>query len=237
MSDSKLDMILEELKALKPMQAILMDLKESMSVIKEEVKTLQFDVGKHDDRLAALERDMLTQKTISNSQQQQLRSLTVRLLNLPVVNGEKDDNYSGLRLRVYERILKPILSAAKTSKALATLPQMGSVIEACFRPFNASGASDSPPPVIIKLVSRPIKLALMKHRKELPKEEFPKIALVEDLTPDSHKAFVMLSKSSQTSKVWTHDGGIRFVLTGKATVHSVKSVYDPIQKILSSVSD
>ena len=233
-SDAKLDMILEQLQALKPMQNLLQDLKESVTVIRDEVKSLQFDVGVHGDRIAALEKDMKDQKNLSNMQQQQLRSLTVRLLNLPVVPGEKDDNFTGLRLRVYERVLKPILAAAKTSKVLSTLPQMGSVIEACFRPFNSSSTPDfRPPPVIIKLVSRPIKVALMKHRKELPKEEFPKIALVEDLTLDSHKAFVALSKASQTSKVWTHEGIIRFVMTGKLTVHSVKSVYDPILKILS----
>ena len=244
MADSKkLDMILDQLKALGPMKDMLTELKESVSTVKEEVRALQHDSDAHLERIEALERDMRSQKDLSNQQQQQLRSLTLRLLNFPVVAGEKEDNYSGLKTRVYDRILKPLLSAAKSSKLISTLPQLGSVVEACFRPFNAT-TSNTPPPVIIKLVSRPIKLALLKHRKELPKpsaEEstagISKFALVEDLTYDTHKAFISLSKSTKTSKVWTQDGLIRFVLTGKSAVHSVKSVYDPIQKIINSASE
>ena len=241
-SDEKLDLILEQLKALGPMQDLLLDLKQSVSVVREEVKAVQHELGAHEDRLSALERDMKSQKDLSNQQQQQLRSLTVRLLNLPVIPGEKDDNNAGLKARVYERVLKPLLVAAKASKTLSTLPQLSSVLEACFRPFNTTAAaSGPPPPIIIKLTSRAIKLALMKHRKELPKptaEEtsagITKFVLVEDLTPDTHKAFVAVSKSSKTGKVWTQDGVIRYVRTGQTTVQSVKSVYDPIEKILNS---
>ena len=240
MSDKKLDMILDQLKALGPMQTMLKDLMDSVSSVKEDMKSLQHEVNIHEDRIAALERDMRTQKDLSNQQQQQLRSLTVRLLNLPVIPGEKDDNNNGLKNRVYERFLKPLLAAAKASKALPTLPQVGSVIKACFRPFNATADSTIPPPIIIKLASRPIKLALLKHRKELPKpsaEEtaagIKKFVLVEDLTQDTHKTFVALSKSTKTGKVWTHDGNIRYVRVGQSAVHTVKSVYEPVQKILS----
>ena len=244
MSDNKkLDLILEQLKALGPMTAMLTELKDSISTVKEEVRSLQFESSAHADRLDALEKDMRSQKDLANKQQQQLRSLTVRLLNFPVSAGEKEDNNNGLKTHVYDRILKPLLSAAKSSKALSTLPQLGSVIEACFRSFNSTSAS-SPPPVIIKLVSRPIKLALLNHRKDLAKptaEEIAagisKFALVEDLTYDTHKTLIALSKSSKTAKVWTQDGAIRFILTGKSAVNSVKSVYDPVQKIIDSASD
>ena len=243
MSDQKLDQILLQLKALGPMQTLLEGLNESISVVKEEVKTLQFDVGALDERLTSLEREMKTQKELSNHQQQQLRTLTLRLLNFPVVTGEKDDNNTGLKTRVYDRILKPLLSAAKASKSISTLPQLGSVIEACFRPYNSTNPA-IPPPVILKLVSRPIKLALLKHRKDIPKpssEEtasgISKFFLVEDLTADTHKLLVALSKSSKTSKVWTQDGTIRFVLMGQSSVNIVKTVYDPVQKILGSTSD
>ena len=214
LSDSRFDQIMDQLKALGPIQTLLEGLKDSVSAVKEEVKALQFDVGGHDERLTALEKEMKLQKDLSNQQQQQLRALTVRLLNFPVATGEKDDNFAGLKTRVYDRILKPLLSAAKASKTISTLPQIGSVIEACFRPFNSTNPA-SPPPVILKLVSRPIKLALFKHRKDILKPTSDEVAsgiskffLVEDLTADSHKMFVALSKSSKTNKVWTQDGTI-----------------------------
>ena len=101
-SEAKLDLILQQLRALGPIQKTLEDLKNSLGNVKEDVKNLQYDVADHHDRLAALEKDMIEQKDVSNTQHQQLRSFTLRLLNFPVIVGEADDNYSGLRARVYD---------------------------------------------------------------------------------------------------------------------------------------
>ena len=239
-SDPKLDQILHQLKALGPIQAAIEDVKISISDIKEDIKSVKFDVANHDDRISALERDMKDQKNFANQQQQLLRSLTLRLLNLPVVPGEADDNYAGLRARVYDTILKPLLTAAKTAKDLASVPQMSTVIEACFRPLNVASSSSSsqsspPPHVIIKLSSKPIKIAILKNRKHLPKhvDKNSRYILVEDLTPMTHKLLATISKSKGVGKAWTIDGTIKFVMEGQTTVRSVKSVYDPISKILS----
>ena len=86
-------------------------------------------------------RDMQDQKDMSNQQQHQLRSLTLRLLNFPVVTGESEDNNAGLCTRVYDVILKPLLVAAKAAKDLSSVPQAATVIDACFRPFNAAANS------------------------------------------------------------------------------------------------
>ena len=136
-ADAKLDMILGQLKALGPIQTALEDLRSSICDVKEDVRSLQCEVSNHSDRLSALESDMLTQKDIANSQQQQLRSLTLRLLNLPVIPGEAEDNNAGLRARVYDTVLKPLLTAAKAAKDLPSVPQMATVIEACFRPLTS----------------------------------------------------------------------------------------------------
>ena len=129
-SEDKLDRILErlnvtaeQLKALGPIQFALEDLKASIRDVKEDVNNLKFTVDNHGDRLLALEKDM------ANVSQQQLRSLTLRLMNLPVVAGESTDNYAGLRTRVYELVLKPLLVAAKAAKDLSSVPQMATAIE------------------------------------------------------------------------------------------------------------
>ena len=95
MSEDKLDWILDQLKALGPIQAMLEGLRLSINDVKEDVRTLQFDVANHDNRIGALERDMKEQKDIANSQQQQLLSLTLRLMNFPVSGDESTDNNSG----------------------------------------------------------------------------------------------------------------------------------------------
>ena len=234
-SDPKLDQILNQLKALGPIQSMLSDLNEAVRDVKEEVKTLQFDVANHGDRLDKLENEMKEQKNVSNQQQQQLRSLTLRLLNFPVCPGEEDDNHAGLRTRVYDAVLKPLLAAAKTAKDLNTIPQMSTVIEACFRPRNVSTTQQTGPPhVIIKISTKSVKIALLKNRKHLPKtDKSVKLILVEDLTPATHKMLASISKSKGVAKVWTIDGNIKFVMEGQNTVRTVKSVFDPIAKVLS----
>ena len=136
-SEDKLDRILErlnvtaeQLKALGPIQFALEDLKASIRDVKEDVNNLKFTVDNHGDRLLALEKDMQQQKDMANVSQQQLRSLTLRLMILPVVAGESTDNYAGLRTRVYELVLKPLLVAAKAAKDLSSVPQMATAIEA-----------------------------------------------------------------------------------------------------------
>ena len=241
-SDAKLDLIIQQLqqqqqqlKVLGPIQATLEDLRSSITEVKEEVRAVQHQVDCHSDRIRQLELDMQEQKDSSNQQQQQLRSLTLRLLNLPVLPGEKDDNNAGLRARVYETVLKPLLIAAKAAKDLTTVPQASTVIESCFRPYNASQTNpDLLPHVIIKLTSRPIKIAILRQRKNMPKPAAgdKRIILVEDLTPATPKMLAAISKSKAASKVWTVDGNIKFTMEGVAGVRTVKSVFDPLGKVL-----
>ena len=236
-SEAKLDLILKQLTVLGPIQATLEDLRSSIRDVKEEVNSVRFEVDCHTDRLNRLEAEMQEQKDISNQQQQQLRSLTLRLLNMPVTRGEKDDNNAGLRARVYETVLKPLLLAAKAAKDISSVPQSATLIEACFRPLNTAavgGADDPPPHVIIKLSSRPLKIAILKNRKHMPKpaEGDGRFILVEDLTPATHKMLSAISKSKAASKIWTIDGNIKFTMEGVEGVRTVKSVYDPLFKVL-----
>ena len=237
-SEAKLDLILkqlEQLKALGPIQSSLEGLTMAMGEVKEDVMNLKYDVAEHHDRLAALERDMLEQKDVSNQQQQQLRALTLRLLNFPVIPGEGDNNNAGLRARVYDTVLKPLLVAAKAAKDLATVPQMATVIEACFRPFNAAANSTGPPQVIIKLTSRPIKIAIMKQKKNhLPKPAGTdkRFILVEDLTPATHKMLTSIVKAKVFEKVWTIDGVIKYTVEGQEGIKTVKSVFVPLAKVI-----
>ena len=68
MANDKLDRILDELKARGPIQYALEDLKTSVREVREEVRVIQYDVANHEDRLVALERDILDQKDMTNQQ-------------------------------------------------------------------------------------------------------------------------------------------------------------------------
>ena len=79
------------------------------------------------------------------------------------------------------------------------------------------------------------------NKKVLPKPSKEEIAtgitrfiLIKDLTLDTHRALSALSKSKLTHKVWSVNGRIKFTTVAKPDmVQTVKSVYDPIAKILS----
>ena len=245
-SDTKMDQILEKLEQLAPMAQKIDELHSTLGAfkvelggLKEEVGSLNFTVNTHGDRLTALENEMMVQKELSNTQQQQLRSLTLRLLNVPPTLGEQPNNFANLREHVYSRFIVPMLDAAVDNGEIPLVPPKNSVIESCFRPY-AAVPDKLPPPIIIKLSNKQLKVAIMRNKKEMPvpssveKEAgITRFILVEDLTPDVHRCLAALSKSKLTAKVWSVDGHIKFTKADKPdVVRTVKSVYDPIASIL-----
>ena len=241
-SDIKLDQILEQLKQLDqltPMAQKIDQLHSSLGTLKGELGSLTFTIQGHEDRLTALETDMMAQKELANNQQQQLRSLTIRLLNVAATVGESTNNFAWLSDIVYNRFLTPLLAAAKDNGVLSEIPPMNSLIESCFRPYSTT-PDKLPPPIIIKLTNRPLKIAVTSNKKELPKPTafetsggVTRFILVEDLTPDNHRCLSALSKSKLTGKVWSVDGRIKYTMDDKPdAVLTVKSVFDPFTTIL-----
>ena len=166
-ADQKLDMITEQLKALDqlgPMCAKIDAIHSSLGALKEEVGSLTFTVNSHDDRITALEKDMFAQKEMANVQQQLLRSLTVRLLNVPPTPGEAANNYAKLRELIYSRYLLPLLQSAVVEGDISDIPPSSTFIDSCFRPYLPT-AGKQPPPVIIKVANRQLKVAIMKNKK------------------------------------------------------------------------
>ena len=242
-ADQKLDMITEQLKALDqlgPMGAKIDAIHSSLGALKEEVGSLTFAVNSHEDRITALEQDMSAQKEMANAQQQVLRSLTLRLLDVPPSLGEAANNYTKLRELVYTRFLLPLLHSASLEGDIPNIPPSNTIINSCFRP-DLPIADKQPPPVIIKVANKQLKVAIMKNRKELPSPSPEEVAagitrfiLIEDLTPDNHRALSALSKSKLTAKVWSVDGRIKFIRADKPNViMTVKSVYDSVEKMIS----
>ena len=74
----------------------------------------------------------------------------------------------------------------------------------------------------------------MKQKKNLPKPtgQDKKLILVEDLTPATHKMLTAIVKSKVFEKVWTIDGVIKYTVEGQEGVKTVKSVFDPVAKVL-----
>ena len=159
--EPKIDSILQQLQLLASVPQKLDTLTDTVKGIQEDLKTVKHDIAEHDGRITKLEQEIIILKNSDNTHKQLLRSLTLRIIGLPQTPDEKDD----LRGRVYD-VIKPVLAAAKAAKDLTSVPQAATVFEAVFRPYQGEHGK-TPPPVILKIPSRAIKIALLKHRKHL----------------------------------------------------------------------
>jgi len=237
-SDQKLDLVLQELAAVKLMQQNIEKVVTRVSTLETTVAAQALVIKSQEETIKTLVADVKTLKEKTNAQDQHLKSNAVRLFNFPGSNDE-----TGLHTKVYDRILKPILVAAKAKGDLATVPQLKNVIKECFRAgCFAAGSNKPPPPVIIKFISPAVRLAILKNKRTntpSPSEAekalgLKKFALAKDLTTPTYRKLQELQKEEGVSKAWAMGGEIWFVKNEEnSQPRKVKSVYDPIGVILS----
>ena len=180
---------------------------------------------------------MLKLKEAGNLRDQASRLNVIRIFNFPIVDDETNNSNRILATKVYDRILKPILTAAKSKGDIASLPQQQTLVEDCFR-TRGPGAGP-PPPVIVKLSSHPFKIALMRNKKDnIPaaprtSSDAPPCFIVEDLTPATHQKMMELKADKRVAKIWSVDGQIRLTLVSSpGNVVKVKSAFAEADKIL-----
>lgn len=245
---------LQKLSVLDTIVAKLDDLGSKVSILTDTVNVLQSDIKANSGDIKELRRDFETfksstcdelraVKTTLNNRELQLRSSAIRLFNYPVLRDEAGDNYKALQQRVYDRILRPLMTAAKGAGDLASVPQIQNTIESCYRVFQQEEHQDgkAPPPILIRLTSRQLKVSILKQRRQhMPqptaaeKEKgAQRFVVVEDLTPPSYKLLKALQADERTEKVWTVNGQIHFSLPKKTGFKKVRSVFDTVDDILN----
>jgi len=227
LSDSqKLDFLINSMSEVQKNQASLVQLVN-------RVTTLETRVAEQDKIIASMQAEMRLLKDRDNSRDQQSRGNALRIYNFP---GSGDE--TNLAAKVYDRLLKPILAAAKSKGELPTLPQVGNTIENVYRVGKfAAGSNKPPPPLIVKFSSPAIRLAVLRNKRNNPPppgENQKKITISEDLTPASHCKLKDLLEDERVAKVWTLNGSIWYVTNAEnAKPKFVKSVFDSNEKILS----
>jgi len=238
-ADEKLNLILNAVSQLLQGQ-------EKIEKLTANMCALEVKVASHESTINALELEVKKLKEISNTREQESRENVIRLFNFPMSPDDgAADHGKALANRVYDRILKPVIVAAKAKDDLGSVHQINSVIEDCFR-IGKPSLKDGilrPSPVIIKLKSKQLKQAIMKNkRNSLPtptdrekSSGIKRFVLVEDLTSPTFKKLSEILADERVDKAWTIEGQIRFVLVGNdKTVKKVKSVFDPTSQIISS---
>ena len=179
-----------------------------------------------------------------NQHEQEKRSLSLRINGLAFYPDEKADP-SVLAKRVFDRVLQPILVQAKANDKIAKVPSLSGTISDCYRVrgHSALTGTGSPPPVVVKLHTEQVRLAILqsKRRATPPPLDVEKdwgiqrISIMEDLTPQCYKTLRDLKRLETVDRAWTTSGRIRFTLTGSERVHLVKSVYEDANDIVNKV--
>jgi hypothetical protein len=148
-SDQKLDMLLAAVGALLQGQA-------KIEKLTSTVGTLEAKVASQEVTINNMQKEMKKMKEQLNDSDQQSRGQYIRLFNFPLAGYNSADLGRALASRVYDRVLKPIIVAAKAKNEIAAVPQCTNVIEDIYRvgkPTTRDGVL-RPPPIITKLCSK-----------------------------------------------------------------------------------
>jgi len=225
-SDQKLDFLISSVMTLQK------DFSE-MKCALAKVATLEAKNLALEKTIINLSTEVKQLKEQFNTREQQLRSNSVRLFNFPGSNNE-----TGLAAKVYDKVLKPILAAAKAKGEIATLPQVGTAIEEVFRVGKfAAGPGKPPPPVLIKFTSPDLRLAILRNKRVSmppPTDSSKKFIITEDLTTPTYRKLQEIREHENVARAWTMNGSIWFVPAGEnQSAKKVKSIYDDISTIVT----
>jgi uncharacterized coiled-coil protein SlyX len=236
--EEKIDLILFYLADISKKQGIIVKLEEKITVL--ESKT-----ASQEATISSLCKEVRMLKESNNDRDQASRGLTLRLFGLPLTKDEQDGTKTTSSV-AYDRILKPVLSAAKTKGIITSIPQLPTLVSECYRARRSGSGppeSASAPPIIIKFINPLHRLALLRCKKDntpSPSDSeraagFKRFVMVEDLTPANHTMLKDLQNDDRVSKVWSVDGRIRFVLSGDdQSVKKVKSVFDSPESAITA---
>jgi uncharacterized coiled-coil protein SlyX len=239
-------------------------LESSVATVESKVETIDSAFASYrketDARLDALQQELVNVKISANNRDQLLRMKSVKVSGFPVSEEERSasDPEKFLAKRIYDKILVPILTAAKEDGALDSVPTLTKTIEVIRRintwsPPSTSGSvpvlapkEKAPPLVIVTLCSHPIRLALLRYKKDnMPSPSSADRSLgtkgfyiSEDVTPPTAKLLRDLLADERVDRAWTVEGRIRYIRSGDANrrIYKVKSVYDSVSSILASSS-
>jgi hypothetical protein len=231
---------------LKEQGELLSDTRNMLAESQAKVLALDNKVSALEHKVTSLESEVLQLKEVSNNREQSAKLCSVRIHGFPVTNEElaATDGGKSLGSKVYERLIKPILTAARTKGDIPSVPNFNNAIEDCFRAGRPS-KTGKPAPLILKFVNKNIRLAVLRNKRtntpapaDSERSEFVKrFSIVEDLTTPTYKLLRTLQDNERISKVWTVEGKIRYTTTANSnSIMKVKSVFLPIEKILDAKS-
>ena len=201
---------------------------------------------------SAQESDQLKAKL--NSLEQHHRSWSVRVTGLKIP-AEDECDANRVKIHLYEQFLRPILEGAVSKDILPTLPTVCEIIE---RAHVLPAKDKAVKPVIARFYCRDMRALIFKLKKEFAPREPAGAAtrsgsaasqpvegsnrpltgrlryqIYDDLTKINFQKMKAIGNDNRVDQCWSAYGQLKFKLIGSQTVKKVKSVFDPIETIIS----
>ena len=207
----------------------------------EEVKT---ELTAVKSVATAQSKEIFILKTKMNEFEQQDKARSLRIFGLRIT--KEDDEALGTNKavvkRIYDRIVKPILTIAKSKNMIDSVPQLGNCLVEGYRvgPPPKSDSATPPPCGQVPHQGDPWRGVETQEGEHPPpsREEkdagVKRIIVVEDLTPATHNKLKELVAHADFEKVWTFNGAIRYTLTSdkEKYVRKLASPFTPVPEIL-----
>ncbi len=162
---------IEVLSLLKAQSSSLKETKDLLLASLARVETLESEVRSLKSQVSTLNKDVFSLKDQLNTRNQADKACIIRVFGFPVGDEEAGatDGGDSTKKRFYDRLLKPVLTAAKTAGDIATVPHAATAVASFYRAGKVSASSNSPPPLVITLANQDLKLAVLRHkRRNLP---------------------------------------------------------------------
>jgi hypothetical protein len=235
----------------------LKDLHQSMQQLINSVAGLSNKIDVIEQKLTTMEQlqksvsDVTTEvsniKETLNRVEQDSKACVIRVTGLSV--SDADMNQHGFEKaiikRVYDRVVKPILSVAKNNGDIDSVPTMLNVLEQGY--IVTKGAKDKqgrplPPVLAVRFTNRYLRNTVMRLRRDnMPTPSDAERAagisryyINEDLTTETARKVKELRSCELVERVWTIDGRIRFTKVGES--NSVVKLTSPFIKLEDALS-
>ena len=191
---------------------------------------------------------ILELKTRINAVEQHSRSSCIRIFKLPIDGDENDPVI--VAEQVYTKILYPIFRGAVEKKRLRHIPTIEqSIVTAHVLPSKDNKMK----PILVRLLNAHLRTIVIQLKKDFapraaaiagaaasapsgdhassrpPPQAYP---IFEDMTRDAFQLMRALSSHVRVHSCWCSGGQLRFRLVDSETIQKVRSIYDPIEKIL-----
>ena len=206
------------------METLVKGLKTEITELKSTVNTLQEENTQLKSKLLNIE--------------QHSRRNNLRIFNFEV-NGDPRD-YDSLGDQLYEKALLPILRGAVAKKRIREVPPRDKLIISA---HPLPGKDGKPKPIICRLRNNYYRTIILQCKKEFaprnPSSPTPNCAplyrypIFEDVAAELFRYSQQLAAHASVEAAWIVGGSIRYRLSGSDSVQRVKSIFTPVNELLS----